>query len=360
MENLGGMQRVAIDLHDSLLAHRGVDARALVLRSAWSERGIRTPLFLAHALREIRRMARGGEIDAILFSSMVTGALAVPLRNILKRNGIVTASIVNGLDATTPAWPYPAIVRRSFDALDVVLPISTATANACYSRGLSPAKTTVVPLGIRLDRFMSPGDRREARANLLRHFPQIAGSASLVLCTVGRLVPRKGVEWFVSNVMPNLPADVVYVVAGDGPDRARVEQAIAKHNLRTRVILAGAVTDSTLETIYHGADLFVMPNVPVANDMEGFGLVLLEAALCGLPAIASRLEGITDVISEGENGVLVESGKASEFASAIDRFRSDKSLLASAAGRARLHTISKFGWTGVIDRYIEVIQSVSG
>ena len=74
MENLGGMQRVAIDLHDSLASHSGAEVRALVLRASWNERGFRTPLFLARALREIRRLTRAQEIDAVLFSSMLTAS----------------------------------------------------------------------------------------------------------------------------------------------------------------------------------------------------------------------------------------------------------------------------------------------
>lgn len=358
MENVGGMQRVAIDLHDGLLAHRGIEVTTLVLRSAWSERGFRTPIFLAQALRDIRRMVRAREIDAILFSSMVTAALAVPLRNILRKNGVVTAAIVNGLDATTPVWPYPILVRRTFAALDVAMPISSATAFACMARGLSADKCVVVPLGVRLDRFAAHVDRPQARSKLLEHFHSWSEVPRLILSSVGRLVPRKGVAWFVANVMPLLPDDVVYFIAGDGPDRTRIEQAISQHHLSDRVKLLGSVSDSELELLYHGSDLFIMPNVPVTNDMEGFGLVMLEAGLCGLPAIASRLEGITDVVTEGLNGYLIESGDAGGFRSAIVRFYADSSALNAESERARLHTISHFGWNGVIDRYLSVIAAV--
>jgi phosphatidylinositol alpha-1,6-mannosyltransferase len=357
MENVGGMQRVAMDLHDSLLAHRGIEASALVLRSSWNERGIRTPLFLARALREIRRKARAREIDAVLFSSMVTAALVVPLRNLLRRNGIVTASIVNGLDATTPTWPYPALVRSTFGALDIVLPISGATALACGLRGLDSSKCTVVPLGVRLDRFKDRVDRGLARSELLGRTGRGGRSAGLILSSVGRLVPRKGVAWFVERVMPLLPADVHYLIAGEGPDRLRIERAISTHGLGDRVTLLGAISDADLENLYHGSDMFVMPNVPVENDMEGFGLVMLEAGLCGLPTIAARVDGISDVVTEGENGYLVQSGDAAGFVAAVGRFYDDPSRLAEASERARLHTVSTFGWDRVIERYISILGS---
>ena len=361
LDNVGGMQRVAIDLHDSLLGHSDISASALVLRAPWSRAGFLTPVFLARALREIRRLARSKEIDAILFSSMVTATLAVTLRSVLKRNGIVTAAIVNGLDATTPTWPYPLLVRKVFESVDVVLPISRATAEACHARGLSRAKSQVVLLGIKTDRFANAAGREYARELLVREIQSRGASAAtgLILCSVGRLVPRKGVEWFVTNVMPRLPADVHFVVAGEGPDRPRIESAITRASLADRVTLLGRVSDELLETVYRGSDLFLMPNVPVANDMEGFGLVMLEAGLCGLPVIASDIEGISDVVTEGENGHLLESGAADEFAAAIMRYYSDRNLLSAASARARLHTATNFGWAGVTDRYVEVLKRLT-
>lgn len=356
MENIGGMQRVALDLHDSLNARTDIKVDSLVLRSRWRDRGYRTSIFLAHALREIRRMARAGEIDAILFTSMVTAAVAIPLRRLLHENGIVTAAIANGLDVTTPVWPYPALVRRTFDAIDVTLPISRATAAACRSRGLREDKSRVVALGVRLDRFGN-SDREASRVKLIEAaFPNgPASSPRLVLSSVGRLVPRKGIAWFVSEVIPLLPADVVFVVAGDGHDRRRIELAITQRHLDDRVSLLGGITDSQLETLYAGSDLFVMPNVVVSGDIEGFGLVMLEAGLSGVPTIASAVDGISDVVTNGENGWLVASRNAAGFRDAIMRFHGQPDQLQAASERARLWTVSKFGWHGVVDSYISII-----
>ncbi len=355
LDNIGGMQRVAIDLHDSLVAHRGAEVRTLVLRSPWSQRHWRTPLFMLSSLREIRRLAENGEIDAILYSSMVMAALAVPLRRHLAKHGVVSAAIANGLDATTPTWPYPHFIRKVFSSLDVVLPISNATADACRTRGLTKEKCTVVLLGIKLDRFTPPESRPASRARLIGRVD--AGSdPRLILCSVGRLVPRKGVAWFIANVLPSLPDDVVFYAAGEGPDRARIEAAIADNGLDHRVKLLGSVTESELQELYHGSDLFIMPNVPISGDMEGFGLVMLEAGLSGLPVIASKLEGIADVVTEGENGHLAATGSVKDFRDAIMRYYDDSKLLATASARAVTHTVTRFGWSGVTDRYIEVLS----
>jgi phosphatidylinositol alpha-1,6-mannosyltransferase len=242
-------------------------------------------------------------------------------------------------------------------SLDLVLPISTATLGACVARGLPPARGRVVPLGIRLDRFATADDKRAARTRMLQTFG-IDGDPALMLCSVGRLVPRKGVEWLVSRVMPQLPRDVVLLVVGEGPDRRKIERAIEANGLKNQVHLLGAVSDSQLEIVYQGSDLFMMPNIPVSSDMEGFGLVMLEAGLLGLPVIAADIEGISDVIAPGENGELVESGNAGAFRDAVMSYYVDRDRLRAASVKARLHVVSRFGWSGVIQRYLDELKGI--
>ncbi|MCR6679055.1 hypothetical protein NVV43_26570, partial [Escherichia marmotae] len=76
------------------------------------------------------------------------------------------------------------------------------------------------------------------------------------------------------------------------------------------------------------------------------------------PTIASNIEGITDVISEGHNGHLVPSMDAEQFRSVIARYYSDPALLASASFRAREFTLSRFGWSGVVDQYIDAVREL--
>ena len=102
-----------------------------------------------------------------------------------------------------------------------------------------------------------------------------------------------------------------------------------------------------------------MPNIPVAGDMEGFGVVMLEAGLSGLPTIASRLEGITDVIREGENGHLLASGDAWGFSEAIMRYYHDGAGLSEARERASRYVADHFSWHAVADRYVTALRTAS-
>jgi phosphatidylinositol alpha-1,6-mannosyltransferase len=359
--NVGGMQRVASELYEALQRSKDVTSSALLLRTSWRMTHFRVPSFLWRCTRELQRHARARDVDVVLFSSMVTAATAVWAGQSLWSNGIRTAAIVHGQDVTTPFAPYQRFVPRVFDALDAVLPVSQATGAQCLQRGLRESKLHVVPNGVRIDRFPSPSFLSDQRHRLLRVIE--AGGAelpddALVLCSVGRHVERKGFTWFVEHVMPRLPAQVHYWLAGEGPQTPAIRAAAERSGVANRVRILGRLSDDDVIRLYGGADLFVMPNIPVPGTMEGFGVVLLEAGLCALPAVAARLEGIQDVIAEGENGHYVESGDAAGFAEAILAFDRDRAALARAAERAADYTRRTFGWDAVARRYVDVCRTL--
>ncbi|NBC01355.1 MAG: glycosyltransferase [Bacteroidetes bacterium] len=363
MANVGGMQRVAMELFHSLDGHQAVTVEPLVLRSAWRWTPLLSIPFMAKAIFQIRKKAREGTIDAVIFSSMVTGSLAVALQSVLRPLGVPMTIIAHGQDVTLPFPPYQWLVPRTFAAVDAVLPVSTATAQACLERGIAPEKVTVVPNGVDLTRFDQPRSRETARRALIKGFGNRTGlprtpDEGLLLCSVGRHVERKGFSWFINHVMPLLPENVHYWVAGSGPETESLEAAVARRQLGDRVRLLGRIPERELRLLYRGADLFIMPNIPVAGDMEGFGVVMLEAGLSGLPVVAARLEGITDVIDDGVNGRLVESGNAWAFAEEILRYHHQPDRLQQAADRAASHTADTFSWEAIARRYIAVLRTL--
>lgn len=365
MANVGGMQRVALKLHESLdrraASRDALTYDSVLLRSAWSTLHAKVPFFLAYAAWRIARAAWSDSVDVVLFSSMVTAALAVPLRGLLARRGVRTAAIVHGLDVTTPFPPYQWFVPKVFSALDAILPVSRATRQACLDRQATPEQLCVVPNGIDVDRFRPAADRAEARRTLARAFDRPVPDLppeGLLLCSVGRQVERKGTAWFVDQVLPSLDADIHYWVAGDGPQLSNIRDAVDRNDLHSRVQVLGRISNADLARLYRGADLFVMPNIPVANDMEGFGIVMLEAGLCGTPAVAARLEGIRDVITEGVNGHLVTPEDPDAFVSAINPYLHNPEALTDAAHRARDHTVHTFGWSAVGEKYLSTLRTL--
>ncbi len=361
LANVGGMQRVAVELYQALTQQPDIDLDAIILRSSWRWHHLVGLGWLLTTYRQIRRKAESGEIDAVLFSSMVPAALATVLRRTLEPRGIPMAAIAHGRDVTQPGPYQLLLVRRILAALDAVLPVSRATGAECVKRGFPEDHLRVIPNGVDTDRFAlrtNRGTRRRALADALGDPRHPVPDEALLLCSVGRQVPRKGFAWFVEEVMPLLPDDVHYWLAGDGPEADAIADTARRHGLTHRVRLLGRISDKALTTLYRGADLFVMPNVPIPGDIEGFGIVILEAGLSGMPAIAARLEGIRDVITEGENGLLLESGNAWAFSEAIMAYYHDRPALEAASQRAARHTAETFSWAAVADRYVKTMQAL--
>ncbi len=364
LDNVGGMQRVAFEL-DAALRRRVAsgdssftwETRALV--SSWRWVHVKVVPFLLGTWRMLARRIRRRDVDVIVFSSMVTAALAIPLRGLLRKHGVATATIVHGQDVTKPVRAWQGLVSRVFEAVDVVMPVSGATGEACVERGLPPEKVAVVHNGVDLDRFNAMLDRLASQGTRVSADRTRLDAGPLLLCSVGRQVKRKGFAWFIRNVMPALPPHVHYWLGGDGPEHEDIQAAIRETGLEARVRLLGRLDEDELIDLYRSGDLFIMPNIPVPGDMEGFGIVMLEAGLSGLPTVAARLEGIREVITPGENGYFVESGDAAGFVARISALDADRPALADLSERTVRHVRSTFGWDAVAGNYLAVLSRVS-
>ena len=339
MASVGGMQRVSVDLSDYLKRQARVELHEMVLRSSWRFHHIRCAPWLLWTLMRLQRLARRGAMDAVLFSSMVTGALAPLLRPTFKVAGIPMAAIAHGRDVTLPGLHQLMVIRRALRGLDAVMPVSRATAAACRERGMPRQRIQVIPNGVAPERFMMGSGSEDGHLRLL---------------SVGRLVRRKGFAWFVEKVMPKLPSSVRYRIVGDGPEKETIERAIEQKGLQSRVCMSGQLTDGELVRCFQTSDLLIMPNRPVEGDMEGFGVVMLEAGACGTPTVAADLEGIRDVITAGRNGALVPHGQADAFAAAILSMESD----AAVRRRVRDHTVSNFSWDRIAARFVGHLEKL--
>ena len=135
----------------------------------------------------------------------------------------------------------------------------------------------------------------------------------------------------------------------------QIRRAVAERGLEDRVRVLGRLSEEQLLTLFQGSDLFVMPNIPVPGDIEGFGVVMLEAGLCGLPVLAADLEGIRDVVHPGENGELVPRRNVAAFLEVIERYHANRAALADASCAARTATMQRFSWDIVVERYVQVL-----
>jgi phosphatidylinositol alpha-1,6-mannosyltransferase len=157
------------------------------------------------------------------------------------------------------------------------------------------------------------------------------------------------VAWFVQEVMPRLDDRYYYLIVGEGPDFDRISSLVTHGHLEGRVFLLGKVTEDYRNKLFHASDLFVMPNVEVDGDVEGFGIAAIEAGCCGLPVIASDLQGLKDAVLHGRTGFLVEAGNGEEFLDRIEKTDLDREFIRSLV-------IETYDWRRIVQRYRDVLM----
>lgn len=203
--------------------------------------------------------------------------------------------------------------KNVFRQAEKVFPVSEYTRRAVLEEGGGDERRTItVNNGVNPAIFKRTAPQAEVVARYRPHGERI-------LLTVTRLYRYKGVD----RMLESLPAicravpGVKYLVVGAGPDRERLEALAARLGLQAQVSFLGSRPLSEIVELYNVADLFVMLSRDEPPDVEGFGLVFLEAAACGLPSVGGRSGGIPDAIEEGRSGWLVDPTSTQEIAATI-------------------------------------------
>lgn len=254
---------------------------------------------------------------------------------------------IHGLDITYRSFLYQMVIPRCAARLDKIICVSHSTKDECILRGIPPSQCIVIPNGIRPEEFYIPHSEETLRRKLEKMIG-VPIKKKTVLATVGRLVPRKGVAWFAEEVIPRLDASYLYLIVGDGPEYQRIEEILEGHHIRHRVFLLGRVSDEERNVIYNASDILIMPNIAIPDDVEGFGIVAIEAGCCGLPVVASHLQGIKDSVIEGETGYLVRECDTEGFLRKIKGMRLKKDHVRSIVN-------SIFDWRQIYKSYLDVM-----
>lgn len=224
-----------------------------------------------------------------------------------------------------------------------------AVAGACrdfliHHERIPPEKITLIPNAIDLRRF-APGTvtRNESRAVL--GLPLDV----LVIAGVGRLNPQKNFSLFleIAAALAQRFPSARFLLAGEGPEEAMLREKAKALGLGDRVIFAGYVADT--RRVYVAADVLLMP-----SRFEGLPMALLEAMAMGLPVVASNLDGIAEVVTDGKEGFLVAPGDAKEFADRVARLLESESLASAMAAEARAKIEAKHS----VERMTSAVEAV--
>jgi phosphatidyl-myo-inositol dimannoside synthase len=316
--------------------------------------GTSNTLVLASAPLLARLATREG-FDHTLHAQWSTLPAARVLRRFGKLRRVAVAA--HGRELLLEPWARVGTAQRGYDrvrsrelaAADCVLAGSRYTAELARGLGAAEGRVRVTRYGTDPNRFR-PLDASALRARLeLGTRP--------VLLTIARLVPRKGIDTVLAALarVRRAAPDVVYVVAGDGPDRERLLELARREGLDDAVRFVGPVSDEELPLWYSLGDVFVMPSRSEPPDVEGFGIVFLEAAACERPVVAARAGGVPDAVADGVSGVLVEPGDTEALARTLAELLADPARRAELGRRGRERVLAELNWEAIADATLAAI-----
>ncbi|GCF13185.1 hypothetical protein Harman_11200 [Haloarcula mannanilytica] len=241
---------------------------------------------------------------------------------------------------------YRAVERRYLDTVDAVVCTSTVTRDVVTGLGVDGDATVVAP---------PAGDRFDPAIGATT-IHERAHEDPLRIVFVGNVTPRKGLD----SLMTGLAAadtDAELTVVGRALDEdyvAGVRRTVAERGLTDRVRFAGELSDADLAATLQASHVLAVP-----SHYEGFGIVYLEGMSFGLPAIASRAGGATDIVTDGETGLLVDPDVPTSIARAIETLAGDRDRLAEMGQAARHRYERHPDWGETTARVRQLLESVA-
>jgi phosphatidylinositol alpha-1,6-mannosyltransferase len=246
------------------------------------------------------------------------------------------------------------MMRKVLRSAHMVIANSRNTATVLQSQwSVSDSQLRLMHPGVDIERFVPAARSAEVRRRL-------GWDNRPVVLTVGRLQARKGQDHFILSMdqirraQPNL----LYVIIGDGEQRAYLEQLGRQRGLQESVQLRINCDDEDLIHCYQQCDLFALPNREVNGDFEGFGMVLLEAQACGRPVLAGTSGGTAETLLPGKTGRVVRCEQTEPLARAVIDLLSDRQKLETMGQAARQWVVERFDWKVLSRQASELFESL--
>jgi phosphatidylinositol alpha-1,6-mannosyltransferase len=321
-------------------AHRlRVHRLPLTLRS-WGLRSFAGLAGYWRATRRVGKLARAEGVTMVhVGRCLPEGVMALALK---WRYRLPYLCYVHGEDITTAheSREYVWLVRRVVGNAECLIANSGNTARILREEWEVPAeRVRILHPGVDTKYFTPAAADPAARARL-------GWGDRPVVLTVGRLQKRKGHDVMIKalrTIRQSAPG-VLYAIAGDGEERAALEALVESEGASEHVRFHGEIGDAELLTCYQQCDLFSLPNRQVGRDIEGFGMVLLEAQSCGKPVLAGASGGTAETMRIPQTGRVVNCDEQGPLAAEVVALLSDPELRERMGRSARAWVVERFDW----------------
>lgn len=286
--------------------------------------------------------------------------MTLPVSVYMKKRGIIDniflavhgrEVLFNPFEKNTFFWKVYARYRNSMlSYVDHFFPVSNYTASLLTEEGIDPQKIEVVPNGTDPERFYPMDEHVREELQLQQ---------KKILLTTTRLVSRKGVDTVI-KALPEIikeHPEIVYLVVGEGDFEPQLKELVNKLNLREFVRFIGKIPYDDLIKYYNSCDVFIMPSKTEIPDVEGFGLVFLEANACAKPVIGSKAGGIPDAVIHEQTGLLVEEQNPGELAQAVKRLLRNPEFARELGKKGRKRVLEEANWDRVASNILSKIAN---
>jgi len=292
--------------------------------------------------RSVRSIVKEREIQSVFFGA--AAPLGLLARSTRRAGAKKIVALTHGHEVWwAKIWPFSWAIKRIGRDVDVLTYLGDYTRNA-ISQALSKSsqkKLVRLAPGIDTDHF-SPS----------RKSPRIRKELGLedkkIIVSVGRLVHRKGQD-FLIDALPIISQEVPNVhllLVGEGPYRAELQMRADSLGMQDRITFIGRVQYAELPEYICAGDIFAMPSRSrlAGLEVEGLGIVYLEASSCGLPVIGGVSGGAPDAVLEGETGFSVDGKSASAIAASAVHLLNDPEFAANLGVQGRQWIVDQWRW----------------
>lgn len=292
--------------------------------------------------RKVKKVIKRNSIKQVFFGA--AAPLGVMARSLRKKGVVNIVALTHGHEVWwAKLWPFSSAISFIGRNVDHLTYLGEFTKNE-ISKSLSPkAKSKLVKIapGIDTDHFAPVPSAAQLRKDL-------GLSEKKVIVSVGRLVHRKGQDILIQSmtaVLAKHPTAHILMV-GEGPYRKELTKMVTELNLSHAVTFIGRIQYKELPRFICAGDIFVMPSRSrlAGLEVEGLGIVYLEASSCALPVIAGRSGGAPDAVDEGVTGYSVDGTSALEVSKAIIKLFDDPIKARKMGQAGRVWIIDKWRW----------------
>jgi phosphatidyl-myo-inositol dimannoside synthase len=303
-------------------------------------------------------LLRSPVTQVIFGGSVMVAPLVVVLARLSGRKAVVQA---HGLDVIYASWLYQALCVRWLRSCDRIFANSGYTASLVAGKGVRAECISVIPPGVLTESFVKP-----TLMGAIQQTLGLKGKKNILF--VGRLAKRKGVKEFIEKSFVRIVREIpnaCFVIVGNNPSdslahrgdvASEIQATVSNLGLQDHVRLAGSLGDDDVMSLYHLSDVVVLPALACTDDVEGFGIVLLEAAAAGRPVVATRVGGIPDAVEDGKSGILVDSGDYECLTQTLISLLLDPKARAVMGAYARMRVREQFSWDLIVRQYEKTLE----